>query len=536
MKKISKIVTPLFLLLFTTLLLVSCDKDFNELGTDFVADDHYGMLNQNFDLDINNKATGAVQTNNLPINTLGFYNDPVFGKTTSSFVTELSLGTTSLDFVNINTIEIDSVYLYVPYFSTLQSTDATTGDSQYTLNKDSILSNSSVENEYTKISLKVYRNNYDLSQVDVSEGLQSLKKHYSDELNDFTNVNQELLYSDDSFEFKRDQIKIKKNIGLSTEAVKERLAPGIFLDLTQNDPAKKAFYKQLLTTGNQYGYLENNNLFRKNLFRGLLFKAAASPSSPEAGTAAKMNFAQGKITIVYKDEKSSTDTTKERKTLLLNLSGNTVNFFDNQNSYTDNVATDELLLKGGNGSISVISLFGGNTNSTSPELNAMRSNKWLINDASITFTVKSPNTLAQVPNRIYLFDLKNKKPIVDYTYDLTTSVLTSKYNKYIHGGIRYKDGDDIKYKIRLTNHLRNLVKYADSTNVKLGLVVTEGIGNTTSMQFKNPTPNYFATGQSLKYLPTMSVANPLGVKLYGTNPSTNNTKKVKFEVWYTKPE
>jgi hypothetical protein len=80
------------------------------------------------------------------------------------------------------------------------------------------------------------------------------------------------------------------------------------------------------------------------------------------------------------------------------------------------------------------------------------------------------------------------------------------------------------------------VKYADSTNVKLGLVVTEGIGNTTSMQFKNPTPNYFATGQSLKYLPTMSVANPLGVKLYGTNPSTNNTKKVKFEVWYTKPE
>jgi hypothetical protein len=41
------------------------------------------------------------------------------------------------------------------------------------------------------------------------------------------------------------------------------------------------------------------------------------------------------------------------------------------------------------------------------------------------------------------------------------------------------------YKIRITNHIRNLIKFKDSTNIKLGLVVTEDINNPISYKVKH---------------------------------------------------
>ncbi|MFM2009831.1 MAG: hypothetical protein RLZZ479_221, partial [Bacteroidota bacterium] len=84
------------------------------------------------------------------------------------------------------------------------------------------------------------------------------------------------------------------------------------------------------------------------------------------------------------------------------------------------------------------------------------------------------------------------------------------------------------YKIRITNQIRNLVKYADSTNVKLGLVVTENIGETGFSKLK--TPNSFT-----KKLPKASVMNPLGTVLYGSHPSVPVDKRVKLQIYYTKP-
>jgi hypothetical protein len=46
------------------------------------------------------------------------------------------------------------------------------------------------------------------------------------------------------------------------------------------------------------------------------------------------------------------------------------------------------------------------------------------------------------------------------------------------------DGRGQSYKIRLTNQIRNLIKNADSTNVKLGLVVTGNINNTVSAKLR----------------------------------------------------
>ena len=88
-------------------------------------------------------------------------------------------------------------------------------------------------------------------------------------------------------------------------------------------------------------------------------------------------------------------------------------------------------------------------------------------------------------------------------------------------------------------------KNIDSTNVKLGLVVTEAITNPSNVYIENFfsfTGFDYSNGASKllsnKYIPAMSIVNPLGVKLYGANflPSDlDYNKRMKLEIKYTKP-
>jgi lipase chaperone LimK len=82
------------------------------------------------------------------------------------------------------------------------------------------------------------------------------------------------------------------------------------------------------------------------------------------------------------------------------------------------------------------------------------------------------------PNRVYLYDLTHNRPLVDYYLD-ATNASDAKKSKYVFSGLINKEavtnGRGQTYKVRITNQIRNLVKHTDSTNVKLGLVVTENI-------------------------------------------------------------
>ena len=102
--------------------ITSCDKDFNTIGSEIVGGDHFDFERKDdFTVIAYSKATESVQTNNLPINALGIYNNPAFGLTKASFVSQVELSTSSFNIGDSPVI--DSVYLYVPYFSTLESTD-----------------------------------------------------------------------------------------------------------------------------------------------------------------------------------------------------------------------------------------------------------------------------------------------------------------------------------------------------------------------------------------------------------------------------
>lgn len=515
---------------------ISCDNDSNEIGADIVGGENFEFGEKEFgSVNAYNLRTGAVETSNTAVQQLGIYNDPVFGKTTAHMILQpvLSVQPTTIDYDRAPVV--DSVVLLMPYFShiTTASGDLVTKH-EYELD--------SVYNPDSKIDLKVYESSYYLRTLDPETG--ETQKYYSDQLPAFeaARVGSPLNNAAEVGENTAFGFSKKGTIETNDEGTKTQIAPRARIHLD------KDFFTNKLFAPSAEANLLNNNVF-SNYFRGLHF--TVSQSAGEAGVMALLNASASSIVVYYHQNTSDTDTTPVTKTLTLKLSGNRVNFLQHERTplysnflagTSDPVNGDEkLYVKGGEGSLAVIELF-----KNPGELEELRSHfgQWLLNDASLTFyvddiTMGQGDPKADEPNRVYLYDLNNKKVLIDYTTDQTSSSTSVKFDKYVHGGIIVKkDGRGAYYKVRLTNHIRNLIANDTVTNVRLGLVVTEDINTTSNKGLKTTQP----IGQSgtfapfnVKEIPTMSIVNPFGTVLWGSSPAVPDDKRLKLTLYYTKP-
>lgn len=598
-----KHITVIFLVF--TMVFISCDQDFNTIGSDLVGDEHFDFNTHEAQLKAYSVKTNEVQTNNLPINPLGIYNNPYFGLTKSNFVSQLSLATAQPNFGT--NVQVENVTLYVPYFSTVE-TNNTDGSKVYSL--QSIYG----ANKESKMKLSVYENGYYLNSFNPNDNFQTQQRYFSDGSTNGTLINFENLKrgndgngnsvqngtrlndspntaENDQFFFNKSEIivyktKFNTTTGIleyvdandvvlanqndvSLRVVKERLAPGIYLTLN-----KAFFKKRILEAGNEN--LFNNNEF-KQYFKGLYFKMEQLPG--EEGAMAMINFSNAKVNINYSsvDQGAAAGTVATSKTLVLNLGtnsgSNSVSLQDYSysgayNSGLNASATNptfgsdsKLFLKGGKGSVVYLDVFGSadilkpvngqlvaGANQIPDELDQLRLKGWLINEAYLEFYIDKTamagaNQLEA--ERLYLFDATNQKALVDYTFDATTNSNT-KYNKLIFGGIIERDATSdkkgIKYKIRITQHINNLINSTDANlnkNVRLGLTVTENINYSNNYYYKNPLSlnnPILVTNDIVEYFPVTSIMEQQGVVLHGTNPSTEDaSKKLKLVIHYTKP-
>ncbi|MEM0542315.1 DUF4270 domain-containing protein [Flavobacterium sp. j3] len=541
--------------------LVSCDKDFNEIGADIVGDDHFtfekytGATVKSY-----NQKIGAVSSNNLAINQLGFYDNPPFGTTQANFVTQVELSVSDPKFNNVDPENydvlptvLDSVVLEVPYFSTIKSVEEVQvngkTERRTTYELDSIYGV-----EGSKFKLSVYQSNYYLRNLDPNESLGQVQLFYTDQNTEIDNNKIPVLLNDlptsdprnadgrenTQFYFDKREHKTVTFEEDGVTPINTRSRPSMRLHL-RND----VFNAAILNAPS--GQLANNNVF-KNFFRGIYFK---TESIGNPGNMASLNFKEGKITLYYNEDTKKTssqgDITYERtnKSYVLNLNGNTINLLNNSNENQDYLnatllnnsqEASQLFIKGGQGSIAVIDVFGpdSDNNGIADEIEVIKANRWLINEASLTFYIDKQamsDGRTIEPNRIFLYDLTNNQPIIDYNRDLSNSTINPKFNKINYGGVIEKEnvanGRGTRYKIRITNHLRNLIT-RDSTNVRLGLSVTENINNIGFSRLK--------VGNTVtNRVPSMSVMSPLGTILFGSNPSVPEEKRLKLEIYYTKP-
>jgi hypothetical protein len=556
-------------LALSALLLSSCDQDFTEIGSGIVDEDHFAFRpDTTSTVRAYTQSTGVVQSNNLPINSLGIYQNAVFGKVKANFVTQLELGTLNPIFSADKNPVLDSVVLTIPYFSTRKSE----ADNKFSYTLDSLQGAGA-------INLKVYESGYVLNNLDPNDNFQTQQIYFTD-LNSDINSNKRGTLLNNAADVKqntafepsnKEVVKFKLDRALNPivpAEVEARTAPRMRLKLD------KAFFQQKIIDA-PAGRLLTDAAF-KEYFRGIYFQA----EDAETGTLMQLDFSKGDITLHYREyatlvdgvpakyEDNDTDdyggTPKlAAKTLVLNMRGNSVSLLETENSnlYAAGILNpnriegdSKLFLKGGEGSVAVIDLFGadnfgvdglsGSPDGVADELNIIRRNGWLINEANLTFYVdqNQMGTAVAEPQRLYLYDLTNKRPLLDWVEDRSTNALQPRLSKSIHDGIiRTAEGRGVRYRVRITNHIRNLIR-KDSTNVRLGVSVTESIGLITSVRLKSPKDisGVFPQSEDFKFdrIPSASLINPLGTIIYGNNiapQSPDYKKRLKLEIYYTKP-
>ncbi|MBC2843561.1 DUF4270 domain-containing protein [Winogradskyella flava] len=549
---------------------IACDKDFSNLESDILNSDiatNFDITSDTWEVITYTENLDPVQTNNLPVNSLGIYDD-FYGRTTSSFVTQLTPGAFDPDFGEEEFQQIDSVVLNLPYFFSVTEVDEE-GDFIYDV--DSIIPEPT-GSTYKPIRLRIFENNYFIRDFDPTADFNQSQAYFSN----FSASSTETITALEGEELtiipapqtsyivgsSDNQINISEQ-GYNLETIddngdvqiSERLSPRIRLKL---DPD---YWQNKIIVLEGDAVLSNTNNFA-DYFRGLYFKA--EPINDDGSLLILNTSSQNaNITIYYtRLTPSTTDdaTATQQDTFVLNFgtssnSGtSSINFF--VNDFTTPIADgnpdagdSRIYLKGGAGAIGKIKLFKGDDINdgddmtfdtwksafveTDQEGNFVRS-KRLVNEANLVFYVDENlvNTAdAREPDRIFLYDVDNKRPLVDYFLDGINNSFPL-FSVANHLGPLERDGDEsdgngIKYKLRITEHINNLL-VRDSTNVELGLSTSLNVNLEESITQRQVQ----STEDSDLTIPVSSVMSPRGTVLHGNN-TEDLSKKVYLEIFYT---
>jgi len=480
-KKRKKILKNSCLIALLSLFLIACEKDFVNIDSTLQGAQNFNTTKQEFPLISYSKAYGEAQTNNLPSNLLGYFNEPVYGKTLASIVTQVTPTEFNPDFGKEPVIE--SVRLNVPYFSEVNGETNDDGGTPYKL--DSIFGERAVP-----VKLSIYQNNYLLRDLDPNTNFEDAQAYYSNAIQDLgldTQLGQ-LVYEKEMYSHSSAEvldITDPENIIRTPPALNAFLGP---------DPTVmgNTFWRDLLMDdqGNALPHLLNANNFRE-FFRGLVFKVEPI-SVADDSFHVMLDFANtnANITIKYTNLDSNDD--RQDRTFVLRFNGIRLNTFENTYNFPlpDGDSTngdDKLYVKGGVGSAGIISLFEGMVEDDNgdmvPSETFFRSKKedWLINQANLTVYVDQssmPNNSVgkNEPNRLVLYDLKNNVPVADYFLDVNTVNPEPDQSRILYAEPLERDSNKkgIKYKFRVTEHISNILK-RDSTNVNLGIYVSTNV-------------------------------------------------------------
>ena len=537
-------------ILLIALIITSCEKDFASFDSGVINSDNAINFSTNsveYSLTSRSEMVNPVQTNNLPSFLLGSYNHPQFGKSNSSFVGQMVPSEYNHDFGD--NVVLDSVVLTIPYYSRGIDTSEE-GDITYEI--DSVYGDS-------PIKISVFRNNFFFRTFDPFSDFDTSQSYFSngslsvEEVIDSGQLEGELLFEIDDFVPSADQINLTQIDTTGNPFVAQRIAPALRFKL--NNPNENFWESNFFENeGNQV--LTNEPNF-KEFFRGLYIKVESSSD----GSMMLLNFASSntKLTIHYTSDNtnigdSDTGSVDEIETnqheYVMNFSGNLINLFENETVVDVDLmdqsnGNENIYLRGGEGIISTIDLFSGtiigDDGEEISEFDLFKDFFYdeisdepirIINEAYIEFFVNQGFSNNDEPERIYLYNYEQNSALIDYFLDQSVSSLTinAKIN-HLEPLVRDSLDDDrgIKYKIRITEHLNNLI-LRDSTNAKLALGVISDVASVQN--FKILGDNSDTENKSLA---SGVILSPKGIILHG-NLSSDIEKRPRIKIYYTEPE
>ena len=540
----------LYIILISFFIFQSCDKELTSFDSDVInSENAIDFSTGELDYSILSKSEiiNPVQSNNLPSFLIGKYNHPQFGNSYANFVGQMVPADYNHDFGD--NVELDSVILSIPYYSRAIDTDE---NLDVTYEIDSVYGNN-------PIKISIYKNNFFLRTFDPFQSFDSSQNYFTNgslsnnEQIDISQLEGQLLFEIDDFVPNANQINLTAVDTSGETYISQKLAPALRFKL--NNPNNN-FWETLFFNNEGLPNLSNEPDF-KEFFRGLYIKTEGLNSS---GSMMLLNLASSnaKLTIHYtsdnevvNNDTGSTDVNlTNQHEYVLNFSGNLVNIFENENlvdvNGTNTVDGNEnIYLRGGEGIITTLDLFSGSLiNDNGEEIsefdhfkdffydNISDSPKRLINEAYIEFYVNQNFINSDEPERIFIYNYEQNTALIDYFLDqsVSSTTINAKINHLVPLiKDSLNDNRGVKYKIRITEHLNNLV-LRDSSNSKLGLGV---MSNISSVQ------NFTILGDedsnSNNSLAAGIILSPKGTILHG-NLSPEIEKRPRIKIYYTEPE
>jgi len=521
--------------------LQACESDFTATGNDLIGGGEFDIISYGVkDLKAYNKEYGVTDGSRLGEVPFGYLNNGLFGATSSDLILQINESSSAVAAIG-NNVKVDSVYLYVPYFS------------QFDKVEDKI-TKYKLKNVYGDgdIDVKVYQNGYHLMDVDLGDG--NASKFFTNASDVFDkNVKSAALNEDKTFFFENKEIVIYKkdkdgnpikDPNTGENQVKERLIPGMWLNLSNK------YFEDFITE--HKAKLETPNGFNE-VFKGLYLKANVSRNGSN-GSVGLLDAAKGKLVVILKDDKITKGedgkdvVTRERKELVFALGANTlgskkfsVNLFKSvgDGAYRSEIAKsneqkgdETLYLKGGQGSFAILDFL---RTDEFKELKELKESGGLLNDAYLTvFVDKAKMGNQPVPERLYLYDFDNSSAISDFISDNLTTAQNIKggYNGILVKEDKDKGKEGYYYKFKITDHIRGLLKSKNDVSPKLALTVANNFASAgyTNQKLKDKLDN---KPNDIDVIPSFTVSCPLGVALHGTNTS-DVSKRMKLEIYYTK--
>ena len=529
------------------LFIYSCEKDLISFESGVINSENAINFSTNqleFSIKNSSENLNPVQSNGLPSYLIGSYSHPQFGTINSSFVGQLVPANYNHDFGE-NAV-IDSVIMRIPLYSRGVETSE---DGDITYEIDSVYGEA-------PIKISVYRNNFFLRTFDPYSEFGFSQKYYTDgslSSSEFLNPSQlegDLLFEINDFVPSAEQINLTE-IDTSTGEpyVSQKLSPSLRFKL--NNPGDD-FWETNFLENDDNQVLASENKF-KDFFRGMYIKAEQNNSD---GSMMLLNLASSnsRITIHYSSENSiivddSADIIETNQhEYVLNFSGNLVNIIENDqlfnfSSNDEELGSEDIYLSGGQGIITKLDLFSGSVqNENGEEVNEFEyfknffvdeetnQPKRIINEAFIEFFVNSSFTNEDEPERIYIYNHENNTPLIDYYLDqsISSTTINAKIN---HLEPLKRDStsnnEGISYKIRITEHLNNII-LRDSSNAKLGLAVISNIAAIQNQMIQSE-------NSPTKSIVAGSLLSPKGTILHG-NLSNTVGKRPRIKIYYTEPD
>jgi len=506
---------------------VACDEEFTEIGGEIINNPS-NVESRELEVNAYSQKLNSVQTNNLNNYFLGTINHPVYGESTASIVTQLNLSGANPDFGD--NVQLDSVVMTIPYYSSQVESSADESEIQYEL--DSVYGDGS-------FNFKIYETAFFLNDLDPDADFEQRQKYYSDQQESVEqNIIGQPIYSNDNFvPSKASYVSFEIDENGENDTIIN--APALRIKLSVD------FFQQKIVERQGSSDLQDNNSF-KDYFRSLLLKAESN-GIENRQILFNLSSQDAKISLYYTSEVEGDDGANERArgSYALNIFGankfNTyqgefpANIKQNIEAQSSETGAENLYLKAQEGSMAVIELFPD-----AEVLENLREEELLVNEAELEFYVNEDLTSGDFqPRRLYIYNLVDNTIIGDYALDATynPAIPESSLTSFSEPVKVAEDGNGSFYTLRITNHVSNLINNEDAENVKLGLVIVPNINTVVSRgqqgsilgSIMSSTRNSSAL---IDQVPSGSLLSPHGTVLHG-NLSADEQKRLKLRIFYT---